>query len=58
MRLGTADDGYREHIQSRRQDSDDRVLSMFADEVTRVVEEVTTEGKLEGQACVANVGGT
>jgi len=31
---------------------------MFADEVTRVVEEVTTEGKLEGQACVANVGGT
>jgi len=31
---------------------------MFADEVTRVMEEVATEGKLKGQACVANVGGT
>jgi osomolarity two-component system sensor histidine kinase NIK1 len=33
-------------------------LSVFADEVTRVAREVGTEGKLEGQARVANVGGT
>ncbi|KAG6915218.1 hypothetical protein DXG01_012663 [Tephrocybe rancida] len=33
-------------------------LSVFADEVTRVAREVGTEGKLGGQAKVANVGGT
>ncbi|EPQ52996.1 hypothetical protein GLOTRDRAFT_45993 [Gloeophyllum trabeum ATCC 11539] len=33
-------------------------LSVFADEVTRVAREVGTEGKLGGQARVANVGGT
>ena len=33
-------------------------LSMFADEVTRVAREVGTEGRLEGQARVSNVGGT
>lgn len=33
-------------------------LSVFADEVTRVAREVGTEGRLGGQARVANVGGT
>ncbi|KAJ3930156.1 MAG: histidine kinase [Lentinula lateritia] len=33
-------------------------LSVFADEVTRVAREVGTEGKLGGQAKVANVAGT
>ncbi|KAJ3982081.1 histidine kinase [Lentinula detonsa] len=33
-------------------------LSVFADEVTRVAREVGTEGKLGGQARVANVAGT
>jgi HAMP domain-containing protein len=33
-------------------------LSSFADEVTRVVREVGTEGKLGGQAAVPNVSGT
>jgi osomolarity two-component system, sensor histidine kinase NIK1 len=33
-------------------------LSVFADEVTRVAREVGTEGRLGGQALVANVGGT
>ncbi|KAJ7599415.1 hypothetical protein C8J56DRAFT_1000597 [Mycena floridula] len=33
-------------------------LSVFADEVTRVAREVGTEGRLGGQAKVANVGGT
>ncbi|KAI0048454.1 hypothetical protein FA95DRAFT_1490738 [Auriscalpium vulgare] len=33
-------------------------LSVFADEVTRVAREVGTEGRLGGQANVANVGGT
>jgi osomolarity two-component system sensor histidine kinase NIK1 len=33
-------------------------LSVFADEVTRVAREVGTEGRLGGQAQVANVGGT
>ncbi|KAF9254420.1 hypothetical protein L218DRAFT_886343 [Marasmius fiardii PR-910] len=33
-------------------------LSVFADEVTRVAKEVGTEGKLGGQARVANVAGT
>ena len=31
---------------------------LFSDEVTRVAREVGTEGKLEGQVRVANVGGT
>ena len=33
-------------------------LSVFADEVTRVAEEVGTDGKLGGQARVTNVSGT
>lgn len=33
-------------------------LSLFADEVTRVAREVGTEGRLGGQANVANVRGT